>query len=222
MKTGVYTITNTVNNKIYVGSTTMKAGFPGRFQRHISYLRYKTHKNTILQNAWNKYGEENFKFEVLEECLSEFCLSTEQYWINVLNVCNRKYGYNIRYLAKSNLGLKHSEETKKKLSDVHKGKCKSAIHRKNLSLSKIGKKNNFIFKHSKETKLKLSKMKSKPVIKLDKNNNILETYNSTKEAAKLNNLKSGSDIAKMCNYKSKNKFVSGFKWKWKNDENSNN
>jgi len=96
-KSGVYTITNIVNDKKYVGSTIMS--FQKRFAHHLSMLRNNNHKNRYLQNSWNKYGEQNFKFEILDICEKEFCLSTEQYWLNILNSTNKSIGFNINPLA---------------------------------------------------------------------------------------------------------------------------
>lgn len=93
--TGVYTITNKTTGKIYVGSSTVS--IIKRMNHHYYALKTNTHKNPHLQRAWNKYGESDFLFEELELCDKEFCLSTEQYWINMLDVTNK--GYNINPLA---------------------------------------------------------------------------------------------------------------------------
>jgi len=118
MKTGVYTITNLINGKMYVGSTIRD--FELRKSHHSRCLKKNLHSNKHLQNAVNKYGIENFKFEILEECEKQFCLSTEQYWITMLNVCNRKYGYNILSITTPSANFKQSKETKLKLSQIAK------------------------------------------------------------------------------------------------------
>lgn len=112
MKTGVYTITNIINNKIYVGSASVT--FTDRFTSHKKQLKEDRHFNYKLQQDYNQYGLQNFKFEILEYCKPEFCLSTEQYWLNILNVCNDKYGYNILTVAGNNRGFKHTKEQKLK------------------------------------------------------------------------------------------------------------
>lgn len=113
MNTGIYTITNLFNNKMYVGSTGVN--FKYRFNNHIKALKLNKHKNKHLQTSWNKYGENNFKFEILEECDIEFCLSIELYWITMLNTKNRNFGYNICDPLKTRLGINHTIETKNKL-----------------------------------------------------------------------------------------------------------
>ena len=61
---GVYALVNTINNKMYIGSTIMS--FSKRCNHHVNRLRNNKHKNQHLQNAFNKYGEDNFKIVVLE------------------------------------------------------------------------------------------------------------------------------------------------------------
>ena len=64
-KFGIYKITCKVNNKIYIGST--EVCFKQRFKKHKQRLRNNYHENDYLQKSWNKYGEDNFVFEILEE-----------------------------------------------------------------------------------------------------------------------------------------------------------
>jgi group I intron endonuclease len=89
---GIYTITNVINRKSYVGYTK---NIVKRFDWHLCKLRNNKHSNSLLQRAWNKYGEENFEFEILEECDEEFLLALEHYWCIMLDTHNRKNGYNI-------------------------------------------------------------------------------------------------------------------------------
>lgn len=81
MSSGIYKITNTVNGKIYVGSSKV---LEERWSRHVRELKQNIHHNIHLQRAWNKYGEENFSFDVLEVVESDL-LVKEQYWIDKLN-----------------------------------------------------------------------------------------------------------------------------------------
>lgn len=87
---GVYSIRNIVNNKQYIGSTTMS--FIKRLQHHVNRLKNNKHKNSHLQHAWNKYGEDSFEFKVLEICDKETCLTQEQYYINYY--INNSYNIN--------------------------------------------------------------------------------------------------------------------------------
>lgn len=198
---GIYTITNNINNKIYVGScaTSIKQ----RFCNHKNELLKGIHRNTYLQNAINKYGIDNFEFEILEECLPEYCVSTEQYWMNMLNVCNRKFGYNLAPVAGNSLGQKRTEQQKLNISNSVKGK-------------RVGSLNpNYGKTWSAETREKINNStRNKGVLKLDLDNNVLEEYKSLAEAGRLNNLYS-DHIGKVCNNKPNHLTAGGYKWKFK-------
>lgn len=61
---GIYIILNTKNGKVYIGQT---GNFNVRKAMHFSQLRNQRHCNFKLQSAFNKYGESNFNFEILQE-----------------------------------------------------------------------------------------------------------------------------------------------------------
>lgn len=92
MKCYIYFIINKVNGKRYVGQTT---NFSRRKQNHISDLKCQRHDNIKLQNAWNKYGEENFYFEKIkyDNLTSEELNEEEIRFIEKYN--SREEGYNI-------------------------------------------------------------------------------------------------------------------------------
>jgi group I intron endonuclease len=118
MNTGIYTITNLVNSKIYVGSVT--TSFNKRKNVHFHLLKSNKHFNPYLQNAYNKYGEDSFLFEILDTYDKTLCLSMESYWINILNTKDKNFGYNIIDPIKNRLGLKHSSKSKIKMSNSRK------------------------------------------------------------------------------------------------------
>lgn len=64
----IYKIENKLNQNLYIGITTNPQV---RKNRHFNYLRLNKHPNLHLQSAFNKYGEENFFFEILESFESD-------------------------------------------------------------------------------------------------------------------------------------------------------
>lgn len=88
---GVYKITNTANGKMYVGSSK---DIYKRWNQHQNELNCGMHGNQYLQNAWNKYGSQSFKFEIIEECPIDNQFEREQFYLNTLNPFDNN-GYNI-------------------------------------------------------------------------------------------------------------------------------
>lgn len=112
-KSAIYKITNTITNKFYIGSASFVYS---RWGQHRKRLRENTHFNKHLQSSWNKYGEESFIFSIIENVIDKKKLiEREQYWLDKTQCYNREIGYNINLSASSRLGMKCSEETKKKI-----------------------------------------------------------------------------------------------------------
>lgn len=132
----VYTITNRVNGKIYVGKTN---NFNYRVSKHLYTLRNKTHINSHLQRAWDKYGEDNFTFEILEEYSTDLLFAMEHYWCNILDVFNYNRGYNIKPAHPENKGG-NSQEMSEKVRIANTGKKATVEARKKMSERKIGRK----------------------------------------------------------------------------------
>lgn len=109
----IYKITNLVNGKVYIGQTTQN--FARRKGEHI--YRFKTgERDHKLYLAMRKYGKDSFKFEVLCCALKpEYLDELEISFIKEYNSFNR--GYN---MTCGGNGV--SEETKRKLSEIHKGR----------------------------------------------------------------------------------------------------
>jgi len=89
---GIYKITNKINNKVYIGQSK---NIEQRWKEHIrhskdEYSRNKPH----IHCAINKYGKENFNFEVLEECKFEELDDKERYYIAKYKSNIKGIGYN--------------------------------------------------------------------------------------------------------------------------------
>lgn len=117
----VYKITNEVDGKFYIGSTN---NLIKRYYTHIHDIR--SGKNTCVKliRAVSKYGEENFKFEIVCECPTNEVLKTEQEYIDSL-----KPHYNVAKIAGSNLGIKRTEEVKLKKSASQKKNWEDEAYR---------------------------------------------------------------------------------------------
>ena len=61
---GIYIITNTINKKQYIGSST---DIRIRWRNHLKDFKNNKHKNIAMQNDYNIYGKDVFKFEVLDD-----------------------------------------------------------------------------------------------------------------------------------------------------------
>ena len=131
-KAGIYQIRNLLNSKIYIGSTV---NLRKRKNRHFSELNLNCHYNIHLQRAFNKYGKENFVFEVLITCYQNMLVWYEQQFID-----EWKPEYNIQEEAGTNLGVKRTPEMKKKVGDFFRGRPISEKHKKNIGLANRFKK----------------------------------------------------------------------------------
>ena len=148
---GIYEIINRINRKIYYGSSN---NIQCRFNQHKSLLKRQKHPNKHLQNAWNKYGENNFDFIIKEVVEKDKLQNVEQSYLNICKLTPYKY-YNIGYDSECAMrGKTLSEETKHKIgmsvSKSRKGIKFSPEHIQNLKKSHNG------LKHSIKTKQKMS------------------------------------------------------------------
>jgi group I intron endonuclease len=147
----IYKIRNLTNQKFYVGSAVDTRT---RFRQHRKLLRRGLHHCKHLQASWNKYGEELFKFEVVEYVGSrEMLEAAEDRWL--CEHVGKPHCYNSGRSAKApwrgTKGLGAHPSFGKKLS----GSTKELIRRSALQQwasadPRTGK------RHSEETKAKIS------------------------------------------------------------------
>lgn len=130
-RSGIYLIRNTINGRMYVGSSNQ---IMRRWNDHCSTLSSGKHGNQRLQNAWFKYGRRYFVFNVLEyvEDISRIH-EREQYWMDLL----APY-YNITPSAGSRKGMKWTKEQCAKLSVAQKGRVISQATRDKISAALKG------------------------------------------------------------------------------------
>lgn len=132
LNSGIYQIRNLVNGKIYIGSAS---NFKKRWYKHKVSFISKVHHNKHLQHAWNKYGEECFKFEILARCPPEYLIKMEQWFLD-----NLKPEYNICKVAGNTLGVIISDETRKKISIANTGRKQSEETKQKRAASLKGRK----------------------------------------------------------------------------------
>jgi group I intron endonuclease len=137
----VYRISNSINEKLYIGKTIED---PIKYWKyHKSYCRNNYKK--VLYSAMRKYGIDKFKFHILEyiesdniEQLNIRLFKLEKEYINKLNTI-APAGYNVTAGGQGLAGMEFSEEHRQKISNKLSGRKFSKTHRKNISKSAMGR-----------------------------------------------------------------------------------
>lgn len=130
---GIYRILNKFNGNVYIGQVHANKGHKRRWIEHVYALRRNTHYNKHLQSAWNKYGEDAFVFEMVEEISDEGQLDfVEQRWINQ----TWNFSYNIQPTAGGScLGQKRvlTDVAKDNIAAANKARAWTEKDRENQS-----------------------------------------------------------------------------------------
>ena len=120
---GIYQIINIINKKKYIGQSI---NIKDRIIRHRYQLNNNIHNNHKLQNAWNKYGKNAFRFEILIRCNKKSLKKLEKqevqkipknYRYNISQNYNNLYGINNPFYGK-----KHKKGFKQRLSSIAKAR----------------------------------------------------------------------------------------------------
>lgn len=116
---GIYKITNNINGKIYIGRSK---NLYCRLRQYFGAFRKqdKSRINEYLLNSMNKYGFENFTFEILEVCENYLTPKKELDYILKLKSNDKDIGYNLRLDTSSGVML-----TDKRTSDKISNRLKS-------------------------------------------------------------------------------------------------
>lgn len=152
MKSGIYQIKNTVSGGVYFGRSI---DVPDRIVHHRNDLRRNVHRNKRLQNAWNKYGEDSFKFECIWEEKPEDLYELEGFILEFMWGHDRLYNHHKLSYGGFEPGnkigcFKRSDATKERMRQAFLGRKFSDEHKAKIKNSKIGK------TLSDETKAKMS------------------------------------------------------------------
>lgn len=195
----VYVHVNRENGKRYVGITSQKPQ-----DRWLNGRGYQS--NNYFNNAIQKYGWDAFDHIIVKSNLSKS--EAEQMEIELIakyDSSNREFGYNIqlggsaagkhseetkRKISQSHIGIGHSDETKKKLSSMFKGRKIPSDWRAKITASQTG------LKRSPETGKRISEKVSIPVICV----NSRTVYKSLTDASLSTNTQLGH-ISSCCNGK---------------------
>lgn len=169
----IYKAENKANGKVYIGQTTKL--LEKRINQHCSEAKYHRY-NSILHKALNKYGSENFIWEIIENCDSKEELDEMEFHY-IMQYNSYKRGYNLTLGGDGVVGVKRSVESKNRLSKLYIGngnpfygrkhkystieKMRKAatekFHSEEYKLSITGKGNSFYNKkHTKETGIKIA------------------------------------------------------------------
>lgn len=118
---GIYCITNTINDKVYIGSTNC---FYSRKRQHFLELKGNYHNNPKLQNFVNKYGLETLQFNILEITSLEELKTKEQFYLD--NINNK---FNICIKAdRPNVKRNFTKEDIQNIANLYNsGKCSTEI-----------------------------------------------------------------------------------------------
>ena len=121
----VYKITNTVNDKVYIGITSKS--LKERFSWHMRDCRKGTRKK--LYSAIRKYGEDKFSIELVEKAKADTIVEREEHYIDAYD--SYKNGYNAS--PKSGGIHKHTNKAKKLMSEKATGRKQSKETQKKKS-----------------------------------------------------------------------------------------
>jgi group I intron endonuclease len=217
---------NTANGKIYVGQSQ---NVKERIRVHAA--KKKTPR-TYIGKAIHKYGWGVFEVWVLEQIDDLSKLNErEQYWIDALNVCDSKVGYNLCPIAGSSRGIKLSDEVRAIFSAAHMGIKVSEEAKAKIKVASTGR------LHRPEAKAKVSAAQrgrqrteherylqsishmgqnAKSVLQLDiETSEVIKQWRGAKDVQRELGIHS-TTICKCC--KGHNATAGGFKWRYANEE----
>ena len=231
---GIYKIENLINHKCYIGQSIH---INRRWYEHRSAMRsdFNYAKQSYLYNAVKKYGENNFSFEIIEECSLEMLNYREIYWIAYYDSYNNGYNLtpggdqsNSKFMIKIDQYDLNGNYIKTYISiseasrqcEIEAGNIVSCLKGKRPSAGSFqwryhgeespGK---LIYKPSEAHNWSSSK---KAVMQFTKQDEYITTFISAHEAARsLEGHKNSGHISECCLGQRKTAY--GYKWKYAND-----
>jgi group I intron endonuclease len=210
----IYKITNKVNGKVYIGKTSLLDPFERWVQHRADYKRKRFEKRIIYQ-AMNKYGIDNFIFEVIEETDND--IEREKFYINLYTSYVGfidSNGYNATLGGDGKSYIDESEVVEYYLENIENtiAKTAEALDISREWASHILRKNKIIIRQPNDYS---SATPKKPVYKIDnKTKEIIKEYPSISHAAEeFGGRLFRAHIAKVCHGRRKTAY--GFIWRFK-------
>ena len=154
-KSGIYLLFNNLNGNSYVGSSM---NLSSRMKNYLNntFLKARQNMNMPIVKALLKYDQSNFTLFILEYVDIESLTIRETFYITSV----MPY-YNVLKQGYSSSGNKHTEETKKLLSELAKNRTHSEITKGLIVRALTGENNPFYNKnHSMESKVRMIEAKS--------------------------------------------------------------
>lgn len=183
--TKIYVITNTINNKRYVGKTVNSLQY--RFNGHC-----RSRSNMFIHNAITKYGRENFTIELLLNCLDSDWQYWETYYINSLGTHYTMGGYNVSWGGDSNpmddelskchhWDACHSQEFIQKQIKASTGRYHTEKSKQKMSMVQ---KEIYFNNDALKNRIKMAQPTREVVYCLDDENNIVKKFESISDACR--------------------------------------
>lgn len=201
----IYVLKNPETNKIHYVGRSVSPNV--RYRQHIHLAKRSKHKDR--KNAWIcSLLTKNLKplMEIIECVTQESAVEREMYWIKELKkTCDLK---NDRDYVENNYLF--SEESRKRMSDSHKGKKLTQEQKEKIGIASKGNKHKLGVKQSEEFKKKVSKI----VLQYNKDGTFVKEWPSTKEVERCLGLKQGLISVTALGRKYR-KTCGGYIWKYK-------
>lgn len=212
----IYLITNTINGKQYVGQTSLT--IQDRWSRHLGCVKRKEHADLPLYRAINKYGEQNFKIEQLEECDNVLLNEREIWWISKYDTYNNGYNATVggefvrKYNTQEIVDLFLAGKNRQEISEILGCSPQTVSYNLKLKLDKEYLKQRRNEQQAK-TLSKNSPLK-RAVAQFDLNNQLIATYESIADAERKTGI-DHSQISAVC--KGKRKTCHHYIWHYMED-----
>ena len=210
----IYKITNLINGKSYIGKTLKTV--EERYNEHLRDSRKKVREKRPLYSAMKKYGSENFKVEIIEECEPKNLNNREIFWINYYNTFREGYNATLGGDGKAYydgaviIKLWQQGKTVKEIAELY-GCCTDTVitYLYDYGISK------------EEINKRKIKAQSKPVYQIDlATGKILNQFYSANEAARcINNPHGYTHILDVCHHRRKSAY--GYFWQFVNELDAN-